>query len=85
MKKTSEKKAFKDDNRKTNPALHLFLVKNACRNLAVIDRCTRMMVDRAALSLMEPIVALEKERMRLVQEDAAYSDADEILSSIRNA
>jgi len=81
MKKESKQKTpkFKQDWRKTNPALHLLYTKWAVGNLVVIDRALKKLVDTHNISMFGAIFALNKERAKLVAEDAAYADADEIL------
>jgi hypothetical protein len=81
MKKESKQKTpkFKQDWRKTNSALHLLYTKWAVGNLVVIDRALKKLVDTHNISMFGAIFALKKERAKLVAEDAAYADADEIL------
>jgi hypothetical protein len=70
---------FNSDFRKTNPRLHLFYVKLACKNLSIIDR---HLTELDATSLVDLSVAVRRERQKLVEEDAAYADAHEILLAI---
>lgn len=74
---------FKTDFRKTNPTLHLLYVKWAVANLVVIDRAIKQLEKQANISLYGTIYALIKERNKLLKEDAAYADANEILQIAR--
>lgn len=73
---------FESDFRKTNPPLHLFYVKLACRNLSIIDRHLMELDAASSTSLADLSVAVRRERQKLVEEDAAYADAHEILLAI---
>ena len=70
---------FKFDFRKTNPTLHLLYVKWAIANLVAIDRAIRQMTKLNHNSLNEAIWALLKQKEKLIKEDAAHADANEIL------
>lgn len=70
---------FQSDFRKTNPALHLLYVKWAVANLVTLDRAIKQIEKRGHNSLNEACRALIKERNKLVKEDAAHADANEIL------
>jgi hypothetical protein len=81
MKKESKQKTpkFKQDWRKAKPALHLLYTKWAVGNLVAIDRALKKLADTHNISMFGAIFALKKERAKLVAEDAAYADANEIL------
>ena len=73
---------FKEDHRKTNPGLHLLYVKTAVVHLTVIDECLKKLEYQSNLNMLDSIQALYKERGKLVKNNAAYADAQEILDSI---
>lgn len=77
-----EKTSIQIDHSKSNPSLHALYVKNACGALALIDRAIRELENRHSLSLLGMISAMRTERARLLREEAAYRDADEILKEI---
>jgi hypothetical protein len=75
-------KTFKEDHRTENPALHLLYVKTGVKHLRAIDECMKKFQEFSNLNLYGAMDALRKERAKLVTENAAYADADEILLSL---
>jgi glutathionyl-hydroquinone reductase len=74
-----------DGFRNSNPKLHALYVKWACTHLTVIDRQIKELQDFANINMLDVAVALEAARMKLVRENPAYKDADEICRDIRKA
>jgi hypothetical protein len=70
---------FKDDQRKKNPGLHLLYVEWAIAHLKALDDCISKLEAFSNLNMLDSIVALGKERAKLVRDNAAYFDADRFL------
>ncbi len=81
-KATKREPVFKEDLRKQNPALHLLYVKWAVKHLVLLEECTEKLFGVSNLNMLRPAVALQRERAKLIRENAAYFDADEILQEI---
>jgi hypothetical protein len=78
-----ESKPFKVDYRQSNPGLHMLYVKTAVDHLALIDRQMAELSGRANGNLLDMVEAMEKQREKLVTENAAYFDAAHILEILR--
>lgn len=72
-----------EDWRKENPALHLFYVKCAVTHLVALDQCIERLGSFSNFNLMDAEEALYNAREKLVIENAAYADAEEILNSLK--
>lgn len=79
---TKRNPEYKFDFRKEKPALHLLYVKWACKHLTIIDECMQRLSDQSNLNLTDMLAAMEQERAKLILENAAYADAQEILDLI---
>ena len=79
-----KEKKFEEDQRKTNPGLHLIYTKWACRHLTILDRMIQELNDCANINMDDPCLALANARAHLVNTNAAYADADEILKLIES-
>lgn len=79
-----EAKKYREDHRESNPGLHLLYVKWACRNLQAIDNCVQVLNRLHQTPLNSIICKMLDERSKLVNEDAAYAEADEILKEIKS-
>lgn len=73
---------FPKDHRQTNPGLHMLYTKTAVVHLVEIDKAIRTFGNFANLNMLDIQSALFTERKKLVTENAAYAEADEILKSI---
>lgn len=82
MKKKSQ---FASDFRKSKPNLHMLYVKWACQHLVAIDQCLERLDSFSNLNLADIMVAMQEERAKLLRENAAYADAQEILEGIGHA
>ena len=78
-----EDKVFTIDNRDSNPHLHMLYVKWAVKHLVAIDKAIECLSDMHNLNLFDIIEAMQIQRDKLINENAAYADADEILNSIK--
>jgi hypothetical protein len=78
-----ESKSFKFDHRKDNPALHMLYVKTAVQHLSIIDRQIRELSNLANLNMSDMIEAMVAQREKLIEENAAYFDAEHILEILR--
>lgn len=76
-------KTYVNDFRKENPKLHMLYVKWACRHLTIIDRQIRELHELSNLNMLDMIAAMDEQRRKLIRENAAYHDANEILKEIR--
>lgn len=74
-----------EDWRTKNPALHMLYVKTATQHLTSIDKTIRRFSRYSNLNMLDVICALENERKKLIEENTAYADADEILQLIAKA
>jgi hypothetical protein len=77
-----EKSEFTEDRSISNPQAHLLYVKWAVKHLVTIDDCIRKISNFSNLNMMNILEAMWTERNKLVRENAAYADAQEIISSI---
>lgn len=68
--------------RSANPACHLLAVKWAAAHLTTIDKCIRLMMAHSNLNMIDCALALRSQREKLIRENAAYADAQEILDGI---
>lgn len=71
------------DWRKENPALHLLYVKWAVKHLAIINRQIQELCDLSNGTVLDMIVAMQEQRDKLINENAAFADANEILESLK--
>jgi uncharacterized 2Fe-2S/4Fe-4S cluster protein (DUF4445 family) len=78
MAEQTEKK-FEHDVREENPGLHLLYVKTAVKHLTLIDRMLQVVEDQANLNMLDLLTAMAAERQKLLDTNAAYADAQEIL------
>ena len=76
---------FKEDWRKENPKLHLLYVKLGVKHLSIIDNCYKQLSSTCNVNMAGPLIALQKERNKLLKYNAAYADAQEILDLIADA
>jgi hypothetical protein len=83
-KTTYLKKDPKEGSRKTNPGLHALYVGWAVKHLAVIEECTLKISNLANLNMNDILIAIYKEKEKLIKINPAYMDAMEILNSIRD-
>ena len=67
------------DHRKTNPGLHLLYVKWAVQHLRAIDLAIQSLGRFSNLNLIDSLSALQIERAKLVEGNAAYTEAHAIL------
>jgi len=74
---------MRHDERERNPALHMLYVKWAVGHLCIIEKAIRQLHDTANLNMTGMIMAMEAERLRLINENAAYADAAEIMQIYR--
>lgn len=75
---------FKDNQRSSNPKLHLLYVRWAAVHLTKIDTCLRMLSDLSNSNMHPIILAMNQERQKLCFENAAYWDAQTILDGIND-
>lgn len=73
---------FESDFRVKNPALHMLYTKTAVKHLIAIDETIKMFCEMANGNLLGVIDSLQIERMTLVNVNAAYAEANEILEMI---
>lgn len=82
---TTKPNKFLRDVRAENPDLHMLYVKWACAHLTKIDRCIRFIDDCSNLNMLGMTIAMQEQRTKLVTENAAYAEAQEILDMISQA
>jgi hypothetical protein len=73
---------FLHDERNANQKLHLLYMKWAIKHLMALDCIQKEIGEFANGNLLGVQVALERERRTLIQTNAAYFDAQEVLHSI---
>lgn len=87
MKSTSKPpivtKSFKEDVRKTNEGLHHLYTMWAVEHLVAIDAANISLQRFSNINLHDLQIAIQKERTRLVTNNAAYADAQELLEALR--
>lgn len=67
---------FEEDLRSANPGLHHLYFKYALVNLRKIDHCIQTLSACANTSLSAMLLAMQEQREKLVQSDAAYAEAE---------
>ena len=77
-----EAKTMKTDFREVNPKLHLLSVIQAITHLTEIANRIVRLDNFSNINLIDSITALQSERDELIQNNAAYAEAWEILSGI---
>lgn len=70
------------DHRETNPGLHLLYVKWAVVHLTMIRRSMDYLSTASNCNMFPSVAALGTEYEKLVRENPAYADAEEILQSL---
>jgi hypothetical protein len=75
--------AFTEDRRTDNPGLHLLYVKWAIMHLRSIDNALKDLERHSNLNLLDIMQAMHVERQKLVDTNAAYADAQEIITAYR--
>lgn len=73
------KKVFEDDFRKSNPGLHLLYVKHAIKHLRYINKCIKKFNGFSNTNMLPILEALTAEKDKLIANNAAYADANEII------
>ena len=72
-----------NDISKENPKLHMLYTKWACEHLTLINKMIRRLGDCDNINMLGPQEALMKEKRKLIKNDKAYADANEIIKSIK--
>jgi hypothetical protein len=81
-KRSLDLDTYPEDWRKEKPGLHMLYTKTAVKHLTEMDRAIKAFDGFSNLNMLGVTMALIKERERLVNNNAAYAEAQEILSSI---
>jgi hypothetical protein len=77
-----EVKTFKSDFRNSNPKLHLLYTKWAIQHLSEIDKMLKKLFGFSNINMLDVGWALKEQVVKLINENAAYAEAQEILDSI---
>ena len=80
--KTSKQNSLNTEKKK-NPEPHLLYVKWAVVHLAIIEECMRKL-DFGNINLLDILEAMGNEKDKLIKDSPAYTDAYEILESLRD-
>lgn len=80
-----KKKIFSSDHRRDNPNLHMLYVKTAVRHLTMVDRMVKELYEESNWNATLFAEALSEKRDHMVESDAAYADADEMIRQLRRA
>lgn len=67
--------------KESNPRLHALYVRWAISHLIIIDKAIKML-KIGNIDLMDCYIALQRERDKLIAENDAYRDAQDILDDI---
>jgi hypothetical protein len=70
---------FKEDRRAENPGLHLLYTKGAIIHLTAIDEAIEKFQNFSNLNMDDITVAMRNERLKLVTQNAAYNEAQQML------
>jgi hypothetical protein len=76
------KKEFKEDRRQDKPSLHLLYVKWAVVHLKELHKMLNKLHKFSNGNLLSVTFCLQEEIKKLVNENAAYNDAQRILESV---
>lgn len=68
----------------SNPGLHLLYVTWAVEHLAQIEECQKLLGRFSNGNLLNIQSAMDRERLKLIQNNEAYAKAQEILNSVRD-
>lgn len=68
----------------TNPTLHMLYVKRACKGLNTLYKAINEVKSLCYTSMAGPLLALHEAVNRLLLEDVAYRDANEIINIIND-
>lgn len=68
----------------TNPTLHMLYVKRACKGLNTLYKAINEVKSLCSTSMVGPLLALHEAVNRLLLEDTAYRDANEIINIIND-
>lgn len=79
MKKENE---FIIDHSESNPGLHFLYVKWGIKHLHEINKMIRTLDNFSNINMHSFILVLIKEKEKIINENKAYYDANEILESI---
>ncbi len=79
-----EERIFKSDFRKENPGLHRLYFKWAITHLITVNKFIKALNDFSNCNTLEIASAVVKAKEKLIEEDAAYFEANEILLQIEN-
>ena len=83
MPKRTKPAPFKDDWRQKNPGLHLLYTKWALVHLKEVERTMKRFAGFCNFNMMDIMVSIERERNKLIRNNAAYAEAAEMLDSLR--
>lgn len=76
-------KSFKEDLRKTNEGLHHLYTMWAVEHLVAIDAAAISLRRFSNLNLNDLQIAIQNERTKLITDNAAYADAQELLVKLQ--
>lgn len=68
----------------TNPTLHMLYVKRACKGLNTLYKAINEVKSLCYTSMAGPLLAMHEAVNRLLLEDVAYRDANEIINIIND-
>jgi hypothetical protein len=83
VKPLAETRKFKYDWREINPKLHLLYVKNAVEHLSIANAAVKKLLACSNIHSTAIAVAMLKEISKLTRDNAAWADAEEIISSTK--
>ena len=74
---------FQEDARKKSAGLHMFYTRAAVSHLRTIDEALTKLADFSNINMLDMLYVMQNERSKLVRENAAYCEADEILKGLK--
>lgn len=74
---------YKEDFSKENPSLHLIYVKQAVRHLILVENAIKSF-SIGNCHMIGFIEVLKRQKINLINENKAYTDAQEIIDIINN-
>ena len=69
----------------SNNTMHMLYTKWAVQHLTTIDNCIERITKYSNVNMLDVVQALYDERRKLIENNPAYKDADEILVLIADA
>lgn len=82
VEQTELNEGFKEDYSEKNPGLHLLYVKWAVKHLYEVNKMIIRLDQFHNVNMVDFVLAIIKEKEKIIKSNKAYFDANEIIESI---